>query len=165
MTDFLPRLLVYAAICAALVGAGAVGASRYYAPRLKALQAEYDQFRGGVEALGRAAIERRQKQERADQLAKEKADRENSRAVADFKRTIDGLRLAADSSRRGELPSPPAGSSRPDLICLDRAEYQREDGILTQRLLQGARGLADEGSKATIDLNSGKDWVSKVYPR
>lgn len=142
-----------------------MGASKYYAPKLRALQSDFDQFRGGVEALGKAAIERQKATELANQRQKEQADARNKLDSDKLRSDLARLRLAADSSRRGELPSAPAGSSRPDLLCLDRAEYQREDGILTQRLLQGARGLADEGSKATIDLNSGKDWVSKVYPR
>jgi hypothetical protein len=85
---------------------------------------------------------------------KERSDAEHKVAVAGFVDRIARLRHMADAGG-GFVPAAPAGSSRPDLICIDRAEYIRADGEFTAE----ARGLADEGSKATIDLDAAKKWA------
>ena len=164
MNPLLIRLIVYASICAGLVGFGALTMHRHDQARYDALKADFDAFRGGVAALGKAAQDRATKQAAEDRTRKEQADAENRRSTDSLRADIKRLRDAADRARPSGLPSAPAGSSRPDLLCLDRAEYQREDGILTERLLQGARGLADEGSKNTVDLNTAREWAGGVRP-
>lgn len=98
----------------------------------------------------------------ADKLAKDTADAENAATVSRLNGTIGRLRADADRARGGLLPAAPAGSRRPDLACFDRAEYQRADGIATEKLYRGARGLADEGTAATVALDTGKRWAQGV---
>lgn len=156
MTDFLPRILLYAAIAAALAGAGAVGASKYYGSRLKALQAEYDQFKGGVEALGRAAEKRKAEIELSNKLSKEKADRENkdaaSRLLADVKR----LRDERDRARGSIVPSAPADSRSPDLACFARTELESAIGELVGQL----RGISQEGDQTALSLKVAREWAA-----
>ena len=160
LTPAVIRLIVLGAAFLAFGGFCAYRMHAHDQIELRALQSEFDTFKGGVAALGKAAEDRKVKQEADDLKRKQNADKENKDALAVANRSIAELRKRADSRPgRGELPKPPATSSRPDLACFDRAEYQREDGILTQRLLQGARGLADEGTEATIDLNTAKAWA------
>ena len=119
---------------------------------------KYYTFEAQVKVLGEAAKERAKAQEMADKLRKDTSDAEHKAAVSTLAATIK--RLRDTNTYRGQLPAAPASSSRPDLLCLDRTEYQREDGAAFERLREGARSLADEGSKNTIDLNTGKKWVS-----
>lgn len=120
------------------------------------LAREYGIFKAGVAAAGEKAERDRQARIKEDKKAKEKADAENARTVADLRSTIAGLRGANPS--RSVLPAVPSGSSRPDLACFDREQYLREDGVLTAKLFAGARGLADEGTASTVDLNTAKRW-------
>jgi hypothetical protein len=115
-------------------------------------RAELAKFRAEVAATGEVAKLEAAAKEAADKSRKEKADAEHERTVADLRATVGRLRAERPSS--SFVPAAPAGSSRPDLICFDRAEYQRADGVLTA----GARGLADEGTAATVDLDTAKRW-------
>ena len=160
MTDFLPRILLMAAIAAALAGAGAVGASKYYGPRLKALQAEYDQFKGGVEALGRAASLRAKEIDEANKKRKVSADDENRRSTDSLKRTIDGLRdeRAKRDTAGGFVSQPAPGSLGLKLACYDSAKL--DDAL--RRLDRGIQGLVAEGDQRTVDLNSVRKWASGI---
>lgn len=151
------RLLLYGAICAALVGLGAVGAGKYYAPRLEAEKRAFAEFRGGVEALGRAAIERRQKQERADQLLKEKADRENKDATGKLLADNRRLRDERDKSRGGGVLPPAPTTGRTDLACFDRVEFERATG----ELLGSLRGLTSEGDQSALSLRTAREWAAR----
>ena len=126
------------------------------------LDAEYQKFKGGVAALGEQAKARNAVQALNDLKAKEYADEQNRMDRSRAAVTIDRLRRDADSSHRSPLPSAPAGSSRPDLLCLDRAEFERAHGEALNRLREGARGLADEGTAATINLDTAKRWMLKL---
>ena len=156
MTDFLPRILLYAAIAAALAGAGAVGASKYYGPRLKALQAEYDQFRGGVEALGRAAEKRKAEIELSNKLSKEKADRENKDATSKLLADVKRLRDERDRARGSIVPSAPADSRSPDLACFARTELESAIGELVGQL----RGISQEGDQTALSLKVAREWAA-----
>ena len=156
MTDFLPRLLLICAICAALVGAGAVGASRYYAPRLKALQSDFDQFRGGVEAFGKAAQAAKVAKEAADKLAKEKADRDNKDATGKLAADNKRLRDERDRARGSIVPSAPADSRSPDLACFSRPEFESAVGRLVGQL----RGITSEGDQSALELRLAREWAA-----
>jgi len=153
---FWPRLLLIGAICAALVGLGAIGASKYYAPRLKALQSEFDTFRGGVEALGKAAEARKVAKEAADKLAKEKADRENKDATGRLLADVRRLRDERDRARGGGLLPPAPATGRTDLACFDRVEFERAAG----ELLGSLRGLASEGDQTALSLRIAREWAA-----
>jgi len=123
------------------------------------VQAQYDLFVEKARVLGEQQAEEAKRRDEANKVLMEQADEENKRQHAADIATILRLRRAAANPSSGTLPSAPTGSSRPDLICFDRAEYQREDGNALGILFAGARALADEGTAATIDLNSAKKWA------
>ena len=142
---------------AVVIGMGAAIAVQTY--RLDSLRVEYAEFKAGVEALGDAAKKSAKEKEAKDKANKEQADAENARTTANLNAVIAKLRAQRTSS--GALPAAATTSSRPDLACFDRAEYQREDGVATAKLLGGARSLADEGTAATVNLNTAKGWATR----
>ena len=161
----MPSPTVILAICLAVAVAALGVMTKLYLGKRDELAAEkqaFVSFRAQVKVLGEAAATKAKAQEMSDKLAKDTADAENAATVARLNASIAKLRHDADSARRSVLPAAPSGSKRPDLLCLDRAEYQREDGVLTERLLQGARGLADEGTKNTVGLATGQKWATEL---
>ena len=165
MSGFLPWWARWLALVALITASAAFGAYKMHShdqARYDVLAAEKAAFEAKVAALGGQAKAAAVAREVQDKERKGRVDRENRKTVADLHSTITRLRDDADRARRGTLPAAPAGSSRPDLLCLDRAEYQRADGEATARLRQGARGLADEGTAATVDLNSARKWAKEL---
>ena len=157
------RLAGYAILAAGLFGAGAYWMHGRATAKYDRLNAEYNQFKGGVEMAGRLAKVAADKQALADRQAKEKADEENRTALAAANARIAKLRaLAAQrNSRGGSVSAAPAGSHCPDgQVCFDRAEYQRAVGEFDS----GARRLADEGAKVTVDLNTAREWANRRTP-
>lgn len=122
-----------------------------------ALKTQYDQFMGGIKAIGKAAQDRAAAQQKADLAKKEQADAENARTHAADAVTIASLRRQRDSARGSNVPAAAPGSSRPDLACFDRAALESALG----GLLAEIRGLADEGTAATVDLNTAREWAKK----
>ena len=120
-------------------------------------EATLAQFRADVDSEAAKSKVAAAKKEVADLERMASADAENRRTTDMLRVTVKRLRDSAASSAR--LPEAPAASTRPDLACFDRAEYQREDGIATAKLLAGARSLADEGTAATVDLDTAKKWA------
>lgn len=120
-----------------------------------AVQAKYDGFVSQVAARGAAALAVAKAKIAQDKANKEKADAENKRTRDAYINTIIKLRRERENSGGGKLPAAPAGSSRPDLICFDRTAYQSAYGSLVTEV----RGLADEGTESTIDLNTAKAWA------
>ena len=157
------RLAGYAILAAGLFGAGAYWMHGRATVKFDRLNAEYHQFKGGVETAGRLAKEKADKRALADRQAKEMADEENRRSMATARATISKLRAAAAArnSRGGSVPANPAGSRCPDgTVCFDRAQYQRAIGDFDR----DARQLADEGTKVTTDLNTAREWANRRAP-
>jgi hypothetical protein len=149
-------MMAWGAIAAGAVILSLTGAVYIQTIRLDNCKADHAKFVGGVEALGMEAAKDAANKDLWSKLNKEKADAENAKTHADDRATIKRLRDANPSG--SFVPQAPAGSSRPDLACFDRAEYQRTDGIFTE----GARGLSDEGTAATVDLNTAKAWAQRA---
>ena len=157
------RLAGYATLAAGLFGAGAYWMHGRATVKFDRLNAEYHQFKGGVETAGRLAKEKADKQAAADRKAKETADEENRRSHATARATISKLRAAATArnSRGGSVPPAPAGSRCPDgAVCFDTAEYQRAIGDFDRE----ARSGADEGTKVTTDFNTAREWANRRAP-
>ena len=123
--------------------------------RVATLKREFAEFRGGVAAVGAAAKRKAADDTLADKLKKESADAENLRLRTALAGAVKLLR--DERARRGGLPAAPAGSSRPDLACFDRSEFERAYGAF----VEDVRRVADEGAAATLDLNTAKDWASQ----
>ena len=152
---FLEGPLLYAALGATALVLAMGGLLWLQTSRLDALQTEYDAFKGGVEALGKAAKVEADRKAKEDRTKKEQADAENAKTVADLNARIAGLRKQLSTSG-GSMSPAPAGSRCPDgQTCFDRAEYQRADGVF----VAGARSLSDEGAAVTADLDTAKRWA------
>jgi DNA repair exonuclease SbcCD ATPase subunit len=88
-----------------------------------------------------------------DKKAKETADESANRQMAQLQRTI--VRLRNDRERAPSVPAAPAGSTKPELACFDRAEFARTVGNLEA----GMERIAGEGAEATVGLNAARDWA------
>ena len=146
-----------AALFALGLAFGGSGAWWVQGLRLDALQAKYDGFVATTKAEGEAAKKLAEAKAKADRQLKESSDHEYETTIASLR--ADVKRMRDDRARSRFVPAAPAGSRSPDLACFDRAEYQRTDGVVTEKLFAGARGLADEGTAATVDLDSAKRWA------
>ncbi len=144
----------------AYVGLGAAAvivllgiALKVEALRLEALRAEYEAFKAQVKAVGEEQETKSRAQAESDKKRMEAADAENAAALATLAGTIK--RLRDDHPRGGILPAAPAGSGRPDVAAFERAELERALG----RYREAVRGLADEGTAATLNLDTAKRWA------
>ena len=146
-------LMAWGAIAAGAVILSLSGLLWLQTSRLATCKDEFSQFKGGVAALGMEAAKDAAEKDMWNKLNKEKVDAQNARTTADLRDALKRLRDEHPSA--SFVPQAPAGSSRPDLACFDRAEYQRTDGVFTE----GARGLADEGTEAAVGLNTGREWA------
>lgn len=150
-------LTLYAAIgAAAIIGLLSV-ALKVQSYRLEAVKVEYAAFASGVEQIGKLAVAANKLKETEDKLKKEKADHEN--AIAKSALASVTKRLSEYNSRKSFLPAASAGTSRPDLSCFDRAEL---DAALRE-FSRETSAIAIEGESATIDLDTGKSWVTGLY--
>lgn len=122
-----------------------------------AVEQEFAEFRNEVAAAGIAAEKAKIEREALDRKNKEDADASNAKAIADATATISRLRSQINSSR-GFVPPAPATSTRPDLACFDRAELERAN----RELVEGVRAGADEGTTATLNLNTAKRWALRL---
>ena len=155
------RLLGYALALTLAFGAGAKWMHGRMTDKYDKLNAEYSQFKGGVQALGSAAEQAAAKRKLLDIKAKEYADAKNVTDLAAARARIAKLRASRNDTRGGSVSAAPAGSRCPDgAVCFDRAEYQRAVGEFTA----GARRLADEGTQVTTDLNTAREWANRRAP-
>ena len=146
-------MMAWGAVAAGAVILSLSGAVYVQTLRLTACKAEYAKFVGGVEALGKAAEKSAKDQAMRDKLFKENADAENKRTTDTLRATVKRLRDA--NPGRSILPPAPSGASRPDLACYARPEYLGATG----NFIEGLRKLADEGTAATVDLDTAKGWA------
>lgn len=121
------------------------------------VQAKFDTFVAQTKAAGDAQEQRTKETNARNLAAKEKSDADTKLKLAALNTTIAGLRNKRPSS--SFVPSAPADSKRPDLACYDRTEYQRTTGSF----IEGLRGLADEGSKSTVELDAARGWAQSPH--
>lgn len=148
--------MAWAAIAAAVVIGGLGIALKVQTSRLEAVRAEYGQFKGGVEALGRAAAVAAKAKEASDNERKGKADAENSKTKRDLDGMYAAYRSLRDQRASGSLlPAAAAGSASPDRITFNRAGF---DSALSG-FDSGVTGLLAEGDRAIADLDTAKKWA------
>src|SRR3990167_1507584 len=143
---------VYLIAGVVVISMGAAIAVQTY--RLESVKAEYAEFKGGVEALGKVAEKAAKEKEAKDKLAKEKADAENARTTATLAAAVKRLRDA--NSRRSSLSAHTTSAASPDRICLDPTKLTsavRSFGEGIGRFEDGVLGIVVEGSQAVIDLD------------
>lgn len=162
-----PLTLLYLAGAIALASAvaGGTAAWKIQGVRLETSRAEtaavrlrFDNFKAEVTAQGKVAKEKADAQAAKDRANKEKADVESKRLVTALRADIARLRHDRDSSRGSIVPAAPATSSRPDLACFARAEFEPALRAVLDRIRDRTRGLVDEGSEATVNLDTAKAW-------
>jgi hypothetical protein len=158
---FLSPLLI-ASIAAAVVIGGLGIALKVQSARLESEKAEhaattakFEAFKMDTKRIGLEAQKKADDQKSKDVADKERVDAEHRKTVAALAADITKLRHDRDSARSRFLSASPSGSSRTDLACFDRAEYQRAYGSL----VTGVRGLADEGTEGTVGLDAAKRWA------
>ncbi|HEX4327022.1 MAG TPA: hypothetical protein VH105_09390 [Burkholderiales bacterium] len=153
---WLVRLGLYAALCAAIAGAGAWQMHKWDAGRYAALQADYAAFKAAAVAAGQAAQQRAQAQEKSNQQAKDHADENHTNAVAGLNAQLERLRRAAAAGNT--VPAAPAAARNPQLACFDRALLgDAVDGFVGDVTRQIASGAA-----ATLDLNNARAWAQSL---
>lgn len=148
------NFIIYAVVAIALIGAAAgfYGKIHHdgYEQGSAEVQTKWDAANRKAEGEARA-------KEAADKLAKEKTDAEHKAAVDRLNASIAKLRADADRRRAAFLPAAPAATASSDTACFDRPQYLGAYGSL----VEGLRGLANEGSQAVTDLDSAKKWAQK----
>jgi hypothetical protein len=138
-----------------IAGLLALGAGGYYL-HCEHVKKDRDQFIAQLKAdaeaqrRGLAAKEAREKQ------AKEKADAQEQNELDRVRRDLK--RVRDERARASSVPAAPANTSRPDLICFDRAEFGRAVGNFEA----GMEQLVGEGAEATVSLNAAKTWALEL---
>ena len=126
--------------------------------RLTSEKAAFNQFKGGVAALGMEAAKDAANKDTWNKLNKEKADGENRNRAAALKRDVDRVRADADRAREGFVSQLTAAARRADKAEEFGTKFERA----YRELVQEVRGVGDEGTAAVIDLDSAKDWAAKI---
>jgi hypothetical protein len=133
-----------------------VGAVKVQTSRLESCKQEFEAFQTKVRTLGELQEAETKRKDAANAAAKEKADDQAKRRRAADAAIIRSLRESRPGS--SVVPAAPATSSRPDLACFERFDYQRTTG----EFIEAVRGLADEGSAATLSLDVAKEWAQQL---
>lgn len=154
-----PTIILAILLALAVAGDGLL-AKLYVSARedVARVQQAFESFKAEEKALGEKAARETAAKEAADKLAKDTADAENKTAVAALNSRIAELRHQRDSSRSAFLSKAPAGSVCPQgQACFDRPEFERAYGDF----VKSVRGLADEGTAMTMDLDTAKMWARR----
>lgn len=150
-----PMLLLWIALGAFAAGAVSGGGAAWTVQgwRLDAVRAEFKGFVDVTRALGEAAQKESIRREAADKTKKDQANAENKRTIDSLRADVKRLR---DARAGGSfVPAAPAGSLRPELACFDRPELERA----IRGLDRTVQGLVDEGSEATVNLDTARAWA------
>lgn len=154
----LVKIGVYVAIVASIFGAGVYVEHSRMQKKLDAEKAAFNQFKGGVAALGHEAAARNALIALNDLKRKERADEENARRTAALAATVRGLRADADRTRGGFVSALAAAARRADKAEEFGAKFERAYRVLVQEI----RAVGDDGDAAVVDLDSSKDWAVKL---
>ncbi len=138
-------------LSAFMAGGAAAWAVQGY--RLEAVSAGYRAFVSTTAALGDAAKKAAVRQAALDQSKKEQADHENQIVVAALHADIERLRNTRAAG--GFVPATASTTGRPELACFDRSELESAIRVFDR----GVQGLVDEGSEATVNLDTAKRWA------
>lgn len=81
------------------------------------------------------------------------------------KHDADIKRVRADADRRAasrRLPEAPKESSRPDLMCLDREQFERGIRERINRLRERIRRIADRCTASSVKYQALCEWSKKI---
>lgn len=164
------RIYAYVAIAAAVSGFA-------YGWHLEAKR--FAEFRGGVEAIGRAAEKARAERIEQDKAAKRNAEETHARNEKDLRAQLARLsgvaeRLRLDNARRSVVPpAPSATESGPGgddgRICFDREKLREGVDRVLARFGGSLAGFAgrygqsiERGAGALNAFNTCAEWANKV---
>lgn len=152
-------LVLAIALAVSLLG-NAVQGKMYVGARedAAAAKAEKASFIAEQRALGEEAAKKAKDAADRDKKAKEDSDAKRAATVARLTGDIAKLRRERDGARASFLPAAATASPSADTVSFDRAKYLRAYGDL----VQGLRGLGDEGTKAVVELDNAKSWAGSV---
>ena len=122
------------------------------------IEAQFATFKAEVRTMGEKAEAAKVAHEASDKLAKDTADAEHKAAIARLTTDISKLRRDRDSARSSFLPASTAATASADYACFDRPAYLGAYG----NLVKGLRGLADEGTQATVGLATAQKWATSI---
>jgi len=142
---------------------GAIGVQSWRLDRSQkayaSLEAEFEQFKGSVKALGEKAKADAALQQAKDSERKAKSDAENAKTRRDLAGVYDAYRRLRDSRSGGSLlPTTPSGSASPATASFDRTGLDRA----LSEFDRGVTGLLEQGDQAITDLNTAKAWAQKT---
>jgi hypothetical protein len=145
------RAYVYGVIALTIVGLAWYADSQH--DRAIKAETQFKNYRDDVVAAGKRAEREADEQRDRDKKRQERANEANERNTAALNREL--IRLRANNATQMLLPPAPAGSSRPDLACFDRAEFIGAARKRGDRVLE----IVGAGAKATVDLDDAKTWA------
>lgn len=151
----------YLVAIAFLAGSLIAGSSAWYVQglRIDKLKADHSLEIQKIKNMGEIVQAKSDTITVTQEKAKEVADVDYKE---DFARLNAELkRLRNERSRTSYTPAAPANSSRPDLACFDRAEFD----FALQHLIGGVPTLTEEGDQNTARLVSGMKWAHSLQTR
>ena len=153
-----PAVLGYAVLAAFLSGLASGGSGAWWLQglRLDSLQGKFDTFVSETKAAGVKAEADKKLQEAADRRAKEDADEQRKKLIAD--NLSLGKQLQHKRTSRGILPQTSPVSSHPERICFKRPELD----AAIRRLDDGVQSLITKGDDFRIGLNVGRLWCADI---
>ena len=160
----MPSPLLIVGILLAISVAGNALLSKLYVGAkqdVAAITQKHNSFVAQVKVEGERSEAEAKARTAAEKLSKEQADAENKKSAAANAASIAELRHQRDSARRAFLSSSPPGSVCPDgQACFLKADFERAYG----KLVADLRGIADQGTAVTIDLDTAKKWALSATP-
>ncbi len=162
LSPALIRLLVVAGAFAAVVGWGLYEKHERHVTELELehTKADFNSFKGGVDALGRAAQSDKAQKEAKYAQDKKDADHESDLALgvlADELTRLHGERAKRDSSG-GFVPGAAGAPGSVKPASVDRAIL--DDALRT--LDTEVQGYVTEGDKGIAGLNTAKKWKQGI---
>lgn len=125
----------------------------------------FDEFKGGVEALGKQAHEAAVKRNAELNLAKKEADNAYKKRLRDRDRAhADELTRVRLDSRGSVLPGNSEGAGQPlsTEICFDRKKLESGLAGSIQRFLERTTVLIQSGGDSLEDSSSARAWAKQV---
>ena len=129
--------------------------------RVDNVQLEAENFEIQVEADGKVAKANKEKidfwNSENMRIANEKlllANTNNTTLIAELRKQSD--------LNRSRLPEASRETSRPDLYCADRQEFERRNGESFATLQAETRSIADRGTANSMRLDSACTWAKGI---
>ncbi len=156
MITISPRIWIAAACVAAGALLGAGGAWYIQGLKIDALRADFNGFKAGVEAEGKAAAKLAAAKEAKDKQLKKDSDHAYETAISRLR--ADNQRLRDARARVDPVPEGTGPAGNPSLACFDRAELN----AAIQRFDDGISRLIEEGDKNAVGLNVARRWAAGI---